>query len=132
MSSIPPHDASHGAEQASAAAASAADESRLMAELSIIRGGRHYFYDGYSYDRLADAIAYAQLVGGQTRRTGSSSPVQRALIDSPTAADLQLMRELSISFESGCFVYAGFRYDRLIDAANYARHRRSLAATPKE
>ena len=44
-----------------------ADECRLMAELSIIRGRRHYFYDGYQYNRLSEAVAYAQLVHKQAR-----------------------------------------------------------------
>jgi hypothetical protein len=44
-----------------------------MAELSIVRGGYYYYYDGYRYDRLSDAIAYAQLVQGRTRRSGSSA-----------------------------------------------------------
>ena len=51
----------------------AADERCLMAELSIIRGGHWYYYDGYRYDRLSDAVAYAQLVQGRTRRSGSSA-----------------------------------------------------------
>ena len=45
-----------------------ADERCLMAELSIIRAGRHYFYDGYRYARLSDAVAYAQVVQGYARR----------------------------------------------------------------
>lgn len=94
---------SHGAD------AVTAHESRLMAELSIVRGGRHYFYDGYSYDRLSDAIAYAQLVRGQTRLPGSSSPASCESVGSPTASDLQLMKELSISFEAGRFLFEGFR-----------------------
>jgi hypothetical protein len=49
----------------------AADERCLMAELSIIRGGHYYYYDGYRYLRLSDAVAYAQLVQGRTRRSGS-------------------------------------------------------------
>ena len=49
-----------------------ADERCLMAELSIIRGGHWYYYDGYRYERLSDAVAYAQLVQGRMRR--SSSP----------------------------------------------------------
>jgi hypothetical protein len=114
------------------ARAPTADESRLMAELSIIRGGRHYFYDGYSYDRLSDAIAYAQLVRGQPHRPGPSSPAQLESSESPPAPDWQLMRELSISFENGRFVFEGFRYDRLADAANYARHCRRSAATHQE
>lgn len=50
------------------------DECRLMAELSIIRGRRHFFYDGYQYDRLADAVAYARVVRGRVRLSGPSSP----------------------------------------------------------
>jgi hypothetical protein len=50
-----------------------ADESCLMAELSIFRAGRHYFYDGYRYERLSDAVAYAQLVQGHMRRAGPTA-----------------------------------------------------------
>ena len=49
-------------------AAQQADERCLMAELSIIRAGRHYFYDGFRYARLSDAVAYAQVVQGYARR----------------------------------------------------------------
>ena len=51
--------------------AAEADELCLMAELSIIRGGHWYYYDGYRYERLSDAVAYAQLVQGRTRRSNS-------------------------------------------------------------
>jgi hypothetical protein len=54
----------------SARDAERADENCLMAELSIFRAGRHYFYDGYRYERLADAVAYAHLVQGHARRSG--------------------------------------------------------------
>jgi hypothetical protein len=50
-----------------------ADERCLMAELSIIRVGRHYLYDGYRYERLSDAVAYAQVVQGHTRRAVPSA-----------------------------------------------------------
>lgn len=52
--------------------AAEADERCLMAELSIIRGGHCYYYDGYRYERLSDAVAYAQLVQGRKHRSGSS------------------------------------------------------------
>jgi hypothetical protein len=107
----------------------AGDECQLMAELSIIRDGRQYLYDGYCYDRLSDAVAYARLGRGHTRPPGPSSPAQFDVVDSPTALDRQLMTELSISFENGRFVFEGHRYDRLSDAVGYARHRRSSAAT---
>lgn len=43
---------------------------RLMAELSIAPAGRYYAYAGYRYERLADAVAYAQLIRArQSERT---------------------------------------------------------------
>lgn len=123
---IPNDDFSHAVQ---APAAAATEECQLLAELSIIRDGRQYLYDGYQYDRLADAIAYAQLVRGQARQSGPSSPAHvESVVDSPTASDRQLMTELSIAFENGRFVFEGYRYDRLIDAVSYARHRSSSAA----
>jgi hypothetical protein len=53
--------------------AAEADERCLMAELSIVRGGYCYYYDGYRYDRLSEAVAYAQLVQGRPRRSGSAA-----------------------------------------------------------
>jgi hypothetical protein len=50
-----------------------AEERCLMAELSIIQAGHHYFHDGYRYDRLSDAVWHAQIVQGRTRRPGSSA-----------------------------------------------------------
>lgn len=50
-----------------------ADERCLMAELSIIRAGRHYFYDGYRYQSLSEAVAYAQIVQGHKRRAVPSA-----------------------------------------------------------
>jgi hypothetical protein len=103
-------------------------ECQLMAELSIVRDGRQYLHDGYCYDRLSDAVAYAELRRGQARQPGPSSPPRFELVGSPTASDRQLMTELSISFENGRFVFEGYRYDRLSDAVSYAHYRRSIAA----
>jgi hypothetical protein len=108
--------------------ADAVESGRLMAEFSIAHQGRYYHYDGYRYERLADAVAYAQLVRArQTQQTDQSSLVKFAAAQSPNASDRQLMLELSISFENGTFVFEGYRYERLIDAANYARHCRQLS-----
>ena len=111
----------------STAPADAGDGSRLMAELSIAHEGRYYHYDGYRYERLEDAVTYAQLV--RARRSERTDPSAFAKFDavvSSNAADRQLMLELSISVENGSFVFEGYRYDQLIDAANYARHRRQV------
>ncbi|HET9449099.1 MAG TPA: hypothetical protein VFO35_22700 [Steroidobacteraceae bacterium] len=121
-------DATPSAVQSSEMAA--ADERSLMAELSIVRGGLHYFYDGYRYDRLSDAVAYAQLVRGQPARHPSPASLMRfEAVEPLTESDRELMAELSITFENGRFVFGDFQYDRLIDAASYARLRRASAAT---
>lgn len=124
MNPTPIHDDDPTPDAVQGQDAAATDELRLMAELAIIHGGRHYFYDGYSYERLADAIAYAQLVRGQAHRHGPSSPIQFEAVGPLTASDRQLMLELSISFENGRFVFERFHYDRLADAASYARDHR--------
>lgn len=47
-----------------------AENRRLMAELSIAPAGRDYAYAGDRYERLADAVAYAQLIRArQSERT---------------------------------------------------------------
>jgi hypothetical protein len=104
-----------------------ADSSRLMAELSIEHEGRYYHFGGHRYERLEDAVAYAQLVGALPSRQRDSTAIKRFdAVEPSNAVERQLMLELSISFENGCFVFDGFRYDKLIDAANYARHCRQL------
>jgi hypothetical protein len=101
--------------------------SLLMAKLSIRHHGRYYHFDGYRYERLADAIAYAQLVRARPlQRADRPAFMELDAIEAPNADDRQLMLELSISFENGSFEFEGFHYDRLIDAANYARHRQQL------
>jgi hypothetical protein len=107
------------------------DTRRLMAEYSISHEGRHYQFAEYRYERLADAVAYARLVGAPRAEQSDSPSLMRVdAVEAPQAADRQLMLELSISFERGSFVFAGFHYDRLIDAVNYARHRQQFGSTP--
>ncbi|NJO13246.1 MAG: hypothetical protein HC872_07025 [Gammaproteobacteria bacterium] len=117
---------------ASCAETNVDENCRLMAELSITRHGRYYHFEGYRYELLADAIAFAELV-----RARSSQPAQRPqqqvvekcdVPEGPSAADRQLMQEFSISFENHSFVFERFRYDQLRDAVNYARHCRELAS----
>lgn len=104
----------------------AVDSGRLTAEFSIVQYGRYYWFDNYRYESLADAVAYAQVI--RTRRhaarANASLPTRFDIAELPNASDRQLMEELSITLENGCFVFDGFRYDNLIDAVNYARLRR--------
>jgi hypothetical protein len=98
-----------------------------MAEFSIVQYGRYYWCEGYRYELLADAVAYAQVIRARrARRAIPSLPTRFEIVELPNASDRQLMTELSIAFENGRFVFEGFRYDRLIDAANYARLRGSV------
>ena len=113
-------------------AISASDSNLLMTEFSIVHAGRYYHYDGYRYEHLEDAVAYAQVVRSRhTQQAGAASPARFETGELPNASDRQLMIALSITFEDGRFVFEGFRYDLLIDAVNYARdhgHRNANAS----
>ena len=97
------------------------DEGVLMAEYSIGRDGLRYAYNGYRYDRLADAVGYAKLMRSRPSMHDRGGPsVRREGIDVPTDVDRELMASLAIRFEAGAYRFEGFRYDRLADAVNYA------------
>lgn len=123
-----------GDDQGAPGALSAMDAERRMIELSILRSGRYYYYAGYRYDRLADAIAYAEVVRARRERQLDPPwlmPSVMPPVDSgslPNRDDRKLMSEFGISFSDGRFTLSGFHYDRLADAVNYARHLRE--ATP--
>jgi hypothetical protein len=108
------------------------EQSELMKEFSIGRSGRYYVWRGYRYECLTDAIEYAQLsksrAGGadQSALTSEEAQPQEAAA-SPTAAEREDMFTLGIAFEKGQYVFAGYRYDRLIDADAYARKLQGIA-----
>jgi len=101
----------------------AADErARLMSELSIHHDGRHYIFAIFRYERLADAVGYAQLM--RSRSQPQQEPYQSGydkVIEPPDGLDRKLMKRLHISFSAGVYEFRGYRYDRLVDAVNYAR-----------
>ncbi|HVJ63180.1 MAG TPA: hypothetical protein VM555_10770 [Tahibacter sp.] len=83
--------------------------------------GRHYQYNGYRYDRLADAIAHVALT--RTRPSllepkGPYSPERSA--EPPTARDRETMASLGIVAIGSAYRWRAFRYDRLEDAVAYA------------
>lgn len=97
------------------------DERMLMAEYAIGYDGLRYTYNGYRYDRLADAVAYSKLMRSRPSRPDPGGPfTQREKLDVPTDADRELMTSLAIRFEQGTYRFEGFRYGRLADAVNYA------------
>lgn len=97
----------------------------LMSEFSIGFDGRQYDFGGYRYDRLADAVAYARQM--RSRRAPDAAmatapmPMRDEPLIAPSAADGRLMAALDISFVAGVYHFAGFRYERLNDAATHAR-----------
>jgi hypothetical protein len=90
------------------------DERMLMAEYAIGYDGLRYAYNGYRYDRLADAVAYSKLMRSRPSRRDPSGPsTQREKLDVPTDADRELMTSLAIRFEQGTYRFEDFRYGRL-------------------
>ena len=98
------------------------DGRRLMSAFCIHHDGRRYRYNGYRYDRLADAVAYAEAM--QTRQSMEIGPDPFSPEDTvapPTTSDSEIMAAWRISLTAGVYVYREFKYARLVDAVNYAR-----------
>lgn len=94
----------------------------LMTELSITYDGRHYRYDRYRYDRLADAVRYARLRRSRPATSDEPDPLPpMEPIALPTESQRELMAMLAITFDEGVYRRGAFRYDRLADAVDYAR-----------
>jgi hypothetical protein len=97
------------------------DRHRLMAAWSIHYNGRHYHCNGYRYDRIADAVAYAEQMQSRQSAPESERPsVRDDDVEPPSAADRATMATLSILFEAGVYAFRGFQYDHLADAVSYA------------
>jgi len=98
------------------------ERERQMAELRIGYDGLQYQYNGYRYDRLADAVAYATLMRSRpTQQDAGGTFTQRKTHAAPTDAERALMATLAIGFEDGAYRFEGFRYDGLSDALSYAK-----------
>jgi len=97
----------------------------LMAELSISYNGRHYQYERYRYDLLADAVDYAKLQRSVPAGADLDGPLAPEQVEIPDPAQREMMASLGISFVEGVYHFGPYRYDRLSDAVNYARLRRA-------
>lgn len=92
-------------------------------DLGISFDGARFVYREFRYDRLPDAIAYAEqdiLLGGRQPATDLARWLPRAV---PDAAEQELMRRYGIVFEEWRYKYLDYRYDRLADAVNYASNK---------
>ncbi len=99
---------------------SAADQAHAM-HLGIAFNGVQFVYHDFKYDRLPDAVAYAELEAargdGQAAVTNPAAWLDRPL---PSAADREVMKQHGVSFDSWRYRFQDYRYDRLADAVSYA------------
>jgi hypothetical protein len=120
------------AEGAPPSEANSDDLERDMKELFVSFDGVQYVYDGFRYDRLSDAMAYARLMRSRAPEFDGSTtrPARR---DHPplTEAERTAMRALGIERVGHSFHFESFRYDRLSDAVAYATHSRAVAPTDR-
>jgi len=92
-----------------------------MSAFRIYHDGRYYRYNGYRYDRLGDAVAYAELMQSrQSTRVDPDPFTPDDALPPPSASDREVMAAWLISFEAGVYAYREFHYDHLADAVNYA------------
>lgn len=83
--------------------------------------GRHYQYNGYRYDRLADAIAHVALTRARPCLLDPKGPHSlEGSTEPPTAHDRATMASLGIVAIGKAYRWGAFRYDRLEDAVAYA------------
>lgn len=98
-----------------------AEGERQMAELGVRRDGSDYYYQGYRYEQLGDALAYAHVGRSRPGAHEGPAPFLHKAFAAPTDTERALMASLGIQFDGRTFRFAGYRYDRLADAVNYAR-----------
>jgi len=98
------------------------ERERQMAQFDIGYDGLRYHRNGYRYDKLEDAVAYASLMSS---RPGPEETVgtfaQGKTLAWPTDAEQALMAPLGIRFDHGAYRFEDFRYGELSDAVNYAK-----------
>lgn len=105
-----------------------AEGERQMAELGVGRDGGDYLYQGYCYEALGDALAYARLARSRPGTDEGPAPSPHKHVAAPTDAERALISSLGIQFDGRAFRFAGYRYDRLADAVSYARRANGTAS----
>ena len=94
---------------------------REMQELGVEADGPEYYFRGYHYERLADALAYARLKRLAPEGEDASPPTRSRAWVAPSEKDRALMASLGIEFDGRAFRFGEYRYDRLADAVSSAR-----------
>lgn len=97
------------------------DGQHAMHEYNVHYDGCTYEYNGYRYDRLDDALAYARLMRSRPRQDDPRGPYRlRRDLGAESETNKQRMTALGIELKDGRFCYRGYRYDRLAEAVDYA------------
>ncbi|MBN8738223.1 MAG: hypothetical protein J0H86_01850 [Xanthomonadaceae bacterium] len=97
------------------------ERERQMREYKVSYDGCAYEFNGYRYDRLDDALAYARLMRSRPQQLDPHGTHRvRCELGAESETDLRRMASLGILLENGRFCFEEFRYDRLADAVNYA------------
>jgi hypothetical protein len=92
-----------------------------MADYGVTFNGRHFVYDRFRYERLADAVDYARLQQGGTPGINDTSPMPAPeVVEVPDESQRQQMSAWSITYGVGYYRLGPFRYERLADAVAYA------------
>lgn len=89
--------------------------------------GRAYHYQGYSYERLADALDYAKLDRARPGFSENFTPHRWRQWAAPTQEELLQMAVHGIVCEQGYYRYGPYRYDLLSAALAYAQHEPGLS-----
>jgi len=100
--------------------------------LGISSSGREYRYREYSYDWLADAVAYAKLDRARPGFRAHPVSLPCAQLPGPTAEDSVHMAAHGIRYERGRYLYGPYRYDLLACALDYARREPGLRCAADE
>lgn len=103
--------------------AATSEERREAAQLGVWSDGPDYTFDGYRYQELDDAVAYARIAGSRPEAGDADRGlrVQRARPAGPTLREREVMATHGVRFDGRVYRYGEFSYDRLVDALNQAR-----------
>ncbi len=102
-----------------------ADEKTHAMRLGIAFNGTQFIYLDFKYDRLRDAINYAEHESVRTLNPPvASTPHDWLERPVPSVADQVLMNENGIIFDGWRYIFKEYRYDRLADALNYSLQHR--------
>lgn len=101
-------------------------DQELAMRMGISFNGTQFVYRDFKYDRLSDAVSYAELdILREGRQPIATSSADWLLRPVPKSTDRALMQQFGVSFEDWRYKFRDNHYDHLADALNYARPHQS-------